>query len=100
MASSFVSSLAMATSASFHGLQNGSRYQIDKNNYWRYNASSPHRKWVIFVSMCSLLVPTPHLLKTASIYWMRGQLLDLSLMMMASLRILFISLLMMCHVSN
>ncbi|KAG2360236.1 hypothetical protein BDR07DRAFT_1413089 [Suillus spraguei] len=37
MASSFVSSLAMATSASFHGLQNGSRYQIDKNNYWRYN---------------------------------------------------------------
>ncbi|KAG2119827.1 uncharacterized protein F5147DRAFT_767295 [Suillus discolor] len=31
----------MATSASFHGvvgLRNGSRYQIDKKNYWRYDA--------------------------------------------------------------
>ncbi|KAG2105469.1 uncharacterized protein F5147DRAFT_838078 [Suillus discolor] len=31
----------MATSASFHGvvgLQNGSRYQIDKKNYWRHDA--------------------------------------------------------------
>ncbi|KAG1869967.1 hypothetical protein F4604DRAFT_1926750 [Suillus subluteus] len=30
----------MATSASFHGvvgLQNASRYVIDKNNYWRYD---------------------------------------------------------------
>ncbi|KAG2074152.1 hypothetical protein BDR04DRAFT_194291 [Suillus decipiens] len=39
----------------------------------------------MFVSTCSLLVSTPHLLKTASIYWMRGQPLDLSLMTMASL---------------
>jgi hypothetical protein len=31
----------MATSASFHGvvgLQNPSRYQIDRKNYWRYDA--------------------------------------------------------------
>ncbi|KAG2366358.1 hypothetical protein BDR07DRAFT_1396276 [Suillus spraguei] len=30
----------MTTSTSFHGvvgLQNGSRYQIDKKNYWRYD---------------------------------------------------------------
>jgi len=31
----------MATSTSFHGvvgLQNPSRYQIDRKNYWRYHA--------------------------------------------------------------
>ncbi|KAG2127743.1 hypothetical protein BD769DRAFT_1458881 [Suillus cothurnatus] len=34
-------SVTMATSASFHGvvgLQNPSRYQIDRKNYWRYDA--------------------------------------------------------------
>ncbi|KAG2068496.1 hypothetical protein BDR04DRAFT_769006 [Suillus decipiens] len=86
--SSFVSSLAiilspihssffttMATSASFHGvvgLQNGSRYQIDKKNYWR----------------CDGFIATPEIgdirvnvftfgANAASVedYWMRGQLL-------------------------
>ncbi|KAG2352246.1 hypothetical protein BDR07DRAFT_892304 [Suillus spraguei] len=35
----------MATSASFHGLQNGNRYQIDKKSHWRYDGfiATPER---------------------------------------------------------
>ncbi|KAG2126733.1 hypothetical protein BD769DRAFT_1461840 [Suillus cothurnatus] len=79
----------MATSASFHGvvgLQNPSRYQIDRKNYWRYDAfiATPE-----IGDIRSHLVLTLLLLRTEYVYWMRGQLSVPSLTTKVILRILF-----------
>ncbi|KAG1897598.1 uncharacterized protein F5891DRAFT_1048242 [Suillus fuscotomentosus] len=75
----------MATSASFHGVVDlwiGSRYQIGKKNYWRYDAFVTTSELDMFeTTSCSHLVRTPRLRKTESIYWMHGPLLVLSLTM-------------------
>ncbi|KAG2108046.1 PIF1-like helicase-domain-containing protein [Suillus discolor] len=66
----------MATSASFHGvvgLQNGSRYQIDRKNFWRYDGfiATPELGDIRVNVQCSHAhsVRTLPQLKTASIYW-------------------------------
>lgn len=90
----------MATSASFHGvvgLQNPSRYQIDRKITGAMTHLLPLQKLEIFVSMYSHLVLTLLLLRTEYVYWMRGQLSVPSLTTKVILRILFTYLPMMTY---
>ncbi|KAG1848783.1 hypothetical protein C8R48DRAFT_836896 [Suillus tomentosus] len=81
---------AMANSASFHGvvgLQNGSRYQIDKKNYDAFIATPELGDVRINVfTFGANMEYRVKLWKTGSIYWMHGPLLVLSSTTKANLR--------------